>query len=427
MAILVSLSVLKEMFDLTDEALMGSFRFDTLEKTGVSLRTLELFRARVLKSEAVGETFDEVTKGIIDSLGLETGQQRHDSPHFHSNMANLTRLGLFTRTLEHFLGALSQLFPERCEALPEEIRKRYGERIGRFADAKSSEGRRRLETAAADLWFLVGRFREEAAVAALPEFALLERLLSEQCRIEGEAAILKEGKEIASDSLQSPFDPEASYDGHKGVGYQAQLSETCGADNPVQVITRIEVEPAHKSDQHALIPALDDLVEREIAPEKMFADTAYNSGDNLLAAAQQGVDLVAPTPGKGDPDGIVLGAFRVGPEASIGWWPVPKGRRPCGVGSARTDEPAICSSIRRVVRLVLWRRIARRDGRADDFGSIPATSPRPSAGRGRRANRSRRRMPSAPGSNRSTRNSRRPTGWGKSGRGVCCGSHLRRQ
>ncbi|GAB0057488.1 hypothetical protein SIID45300_01817 [Candidatus Magnetaquicoccaceae bacterium FCR-1] len=118
-AILVSLSVLKEMFDLTDEALMGSFRFDlrfhyalglSMEETGVTLRTLENFRARAMKSEAVGATFQEVTDRIIEALGLNTGQQRHDSTHFRFNMTNLTRLGLFVRTLEHFLGGLPRCF-----------------------------------------------------------------------------------------------------------------------------------------------------------------------------------------------------------------------------------------------------------------------------------------------------------------------------
>ena len=320
-ALLVSLSVLKEMFDQTDEALMASFRFDmryhyalglTLEETGISLRTLEYFRARVVGSEAVGATFDAVTDRIIAVLGLDTSRQRHDSTHFRSNMANLTRLGLFTRTIEHFLAGLAKGFPERHAELPEEILKRYGERSGRFADAKSSEGRRRLETTAADLWFLVKRFREDEAVAGLAEFRLLERLLAEQCRREGDdegTVILKEGKEIPSDSLQSPFDPDASYDGHKGVGYQAQLSETCAAGNAIQVITRVDVEPAHRSDQHAIIPALDDLEKREISPEEMFADTSYNSGDNLLEAAERGVNLIAPTPGKADPNVIGLGHF----------------------------------------------------------------------------------------------------------------------
>ena len=321
-AILVSLSVLKEMFDLTDEALMGSFRFDlrfhhalglTLEETGMALRTLEYLRARVVGSEAVGATFDEGTDQIIEMLGLSTARQRHDSTHLRSNMANLTRLGLFTRTLEHFISALIKAFPDWHSTLPEEILKRYGERHGRFADAKASEGRRRLETASADLWFLVERFWDDVLVAALPEYGLLERLLAEQCRIEenesGTAVALKKGKEIQSDSLQSPFDPDATYDGYKGVGYQAQISETCGADNPIQVITRVDVEPAHESDQYAIVPALDDLEARDVAPEKMYTDTAYNSGDNLIAAAERGVDLVAPTPGNADPDGIGLGHF----------------------------------------------------------------------------------------------------------------------
>ncbi|MBF0371698.1 MAG: hypothetical protein HQL52_19855 [Magnetococcales bacterium] len=69
----------------------------------MALRTLEYFRARVVGSEAVGATFDEVTDRIIETLGLNTSRQRHDSTHFRSNMANLTRLGLFTRTLEHFI------------------------------------------------------------------------------------------------------------------------------------------------------------------------------------------------------------------------------------------------------------------------------------------------------------------------------------
>jgi hypothetical protein len=150
--------------------------------------------------------------------------------------------------------------------LSEELRKRYGERTGRFADAKSSEGRRRLETAAMDLWTLVEQFRDDQVVNTLPEYHLLERLLREQCTLQDADAekpvVLKEPKEVASDSLQSPFDPDASYDGHKGVGYQMQISETCAAGNPIQVITRVAVEPAHKSDQHALIPALDDLAAR---------------------------------------------------------------------------------------------------------------------------------------------------------------------
>ncbi len=110
-------------------------------------------------------------------------------------------------------------------------------------------------------------------------------------------------------------------------GRHVQVSETCSAGNPIQVVTRIEVEPAHHSDQHALIPALDDLEARGHALEKMFTDTAYNSGANLIAAAQRGVDLVSPTPGKADPDGIGLGYFDLDLEA-LRVRACPEGERP---------------------------------------------------------------------------------------------------
>lgn len=319
---LVGLSVLKEMLDLTDEAMMDALRFDirfhyalrlTLDDTDLSIRTIYYFRSRVVGSEAVGTAFDAVVDQIIATLELDTTRQRLDSTHFRSNMANLTRLGLFTRTMEHFLDGLAKVDAARFEALPEEIRKRYGERSGHFADAKSGEGRRRLEIAAVDLWMLVERFREDQVVKAMPEYHLLERLLREQCTLQdGEKpVVLKKAKEIAANTLQSPFDPDATYDGHKGVGYQAQISETCAPGNPIQVITRVAVEPAHKSDQHALLPALDDLDARGCAPETLFADTNYNSGDNMIKAAERGVDLMAPTSGKTDPGSVGLGHFHL--------------------------------------------------------------------------------------------------------------------
>ncbi|MBF0622969.1 MAG: hypothetical protein HQL54_13700 [Magnetococcales bacterium] len=72
------------------------------------------------------------------------------------------------------------------------------------------------------------------------------------------------------------------------------------------MLTRVEVEQAHESDANATVPALDDLAERGIAPKDFFADTAYNSGDNLLEAAERGVELMAPTPGQA-PEGLELG------------------------------------------------------------------------------------------------------------------------
>ena len=47
--------------------------------------------------------------------------------------------------------------------------------------------------------------------------------------------------------MRNPSDSEASYEGRKGPGYQAQISETCSETNEVQMITSVEVELAHCS------------------------------------------------------------------------------------------------------------------------------------------------------------------------------------
>jgi hypothetical protein len=43
---------------------------------------------------------------------------------------------------------------------------------------------------------------------------------------QGNPVELKNPKEIVSDSLQNPSDPDATYSGHKGQGYQVQVMET---------------------------------------------------------------------------------------------------------------------------------------------------------------------------------------------------------
>ena len=63
----------------------------------------------------------------------------------------------------------------------------------------------------------------------------------------GEGAVpitLRDPKEVRSDSLQSPHDPEATYSGHKGKGYEVQVAETCHAENATQLITHVEVTPS---------------------------------------------------------------------------------------------------------------------------------------------------------------------------------------
>lgn len=222
-AILVGLSILKEMLDLTDEALMDSFRFDMrfhyalglrLEDTELAVRTLYNFRSRVVGSPAVSATFEQVTDRIIAILGLNTGDQRLDSSHIRSNMANLARLGLFIKTIEHFLARLKKSSPKRHEALPKAFKERYGERPGHFGDVRGTQSQRRLNVVAKDLWSLVDRFRADDDVKKMRAYKLLERLLDEQCVVatgdQETPVTVKESKEVVPDQPQNS-------DGQKGT------------------------------------------------------------------------------------------------------------------------------------------------------------------------------------------------------------------
>jgi hypothetical protein len=150
--------------------------------------------------------------------------------------------------------------------------------------------------------YLVKRFERDEAVNGWESYLLMVRVLEEQCDVTGgggdgggsvEKIALKDPKEIGGGSLQSPYDPDATY-GHKGKGYEAQVSETCVEENPYQIVTHVEVNGANESDQHAVLPVVDALIEKDLAPQELNADTGYGSGENIVACAVEGVNLIAP-------------------------------------------------------------------------------------------------------------------------------------
>ena len=66
---------------------------------------------------------------------------------------------------------------------------------------------------------------------------------------------LKDPKQVSADSLQSPHDPDVTYSGHKGKGYEVQVAETCHEENATQLITHVEVTPSSGSDTDVSVQA----------------------------------------------------------------------------------------------------------------------------------------------------------------------------
>jgi hypothetical protein len=323
--IVLGVLLLKEMFNLTDEEALENLEFNLLwhhalrlclEEAHLPQKTLHNFRYRLMIHDGGRLVFCETTDRIIEALEINTGRQRLDSTHIISNIAILTRLGLFCETIRLFLRALKEKHQELNSMVPAGLMRRYLKEKGEatnYEDIRSDATRRRLGVCARDLYRLVDRLRGTAAIE-MEEYKLLERLLKEQCEIggkddgqpaeddddasEGSVPItIKKPSEVASCSLQTPHDVEVTNSGHKGKGYEVQVAETCDENNITQIITYVEPTPSSGSDAAVSEPFIDALNERNIQPDELFADTTYGSGKNVFEAAIWGTELVSPVAG----------------------------------------------------------------------------------------------------------------------------------
>jgi hypothetical protein len=325
--------VLQQMQDLSDEETITQLAFDTqwhyaldiTEETDdakyMSLKTLWNFRKRVIDLGLEEEIFTAGTDKLTKAFNVDTDKQRIDSVHIRSNMKRLGRINIFSRSLHGFLVNLKRHHREVFEELPDGYKESYltDKAMGCFSLVKPSEAEKTLKELSADLYALVERFKDNEKISAMTTYKLIKRVLREQCVIkEGGCACpvevsVKPSKEVPSDSLQNPSDPEATYDGHKGQGYQVQVMETysrkeeTGETETLNLITYVRVEPAHESDANAMRPALEAVTERGLEPKELLADSLYGSDDNKEAAKMQGIEVVSPA--MGHSEGLSPAAF----------------------------------------------------------------------------------------------------------------------
>lgn len=202
-----------------------------------------------------------------------------------------------------------------------------------------------LQMVSNDLFDLTQQFKDHKPVASMHSFKLLQRILNEQCTVSssehGCRVSLKEPKQIPSDSLQNPSDPDAGYSGHKGQGYQVQVMETyTDTDDQDQkaktlnLITHVAVESAHESDANALVPAIESAKARDLTPKQLLADSLYGSDENVEKGKDANVEVIAPTMGSEKKETISLGDFATGKGGRI--ITCPKGHTPISVKKKKT-------------------------------------------------------------------------------------------
>lgn len=356
---MAALVFIMEFKNWTIEEAVDAYSFDNSIHFALNLgnrhnylctRTLEDYRARVREDESAGEVFLEVTSTLVEALDIDIKRQRLDSTHLLSDMASFGRTKLLGIGVKRLLTAIKRHVPESHSALSAELRERYAPALGRlFGEAsasKESRGAAQLQVAH-DMHQLIEAFADEPRINTRTTYQALVRLFAEHCEIkEGKISVRPKARDQNGQSahtLQNPSDPDAGYDGHKGSGYQVQLSETSAVANPVQLILACLPQSAGEQDANALGPVLEQLQSNQLLPAELAADTAYGSDENHQHARSQGVELISPVPGKAPAEGSASEEAQKDHQSP----PKPRGRRQATEQSRAVNERAKRNAARR--------------------------------------------------------------------------------
>lgn len=314
--------VFQQTFDLTDEEACDQLAYNIQWHYALNIteesdsakyicpKTLLSMRSKLIDNELDSLLFEAITKKLAKVFKVDTDKQRIDSVHIKSNMRRLGRINIFASAIHKFIKNLKRQYPALFESIDPKLIDRYlaEKSLQCFSMVKPSEAPKTLEKVSRDLFDLVKQFENQPDASVMHSYKQLSRVLQEQCNLEatgGKTTVsVKSPKEIPSDSLQNPSDPDATYSGHKGQGYSAQIMETYiksndpkVRDKSVNLITHVELSPSHKSDAGALLPAVDSARKKSLGPKEVLADSLYGSYENCQEAQSKGVEVVAPVKG----------------------------------------------------------------------------------------------------------------------------------
>jgi hypothetical protein len=311
--------LLQQTMDLSDQAAIEQLCFniqwhyalnipeESDDAKYISEKTLYTMRQLIIEQHLDKLLFDTIADKLAAVFDVDTKNQRIDSVHIQSNMRKLGRIRIFSQTISKFLVNLKRHHRKLFARLDETIIERYlgKESQAAFSMVKPSESEKSLKILSADLFNLIEQFKHQQAVCSMHSYKLMQRVLAEQCNLQsdkdGKKVTIKKPRQVASDSLQNPSDPDATYSGHKGQGYQVQIMETFSRSEDktekqqsLNLITHVAVQTACDSDANALVPAIADTKQRQLSPAELLADTLYGGDTNHQTAKANDVDLVAP-------------------------------------------------------------------------------------------------------------------------------------
>jgi IS5 family transposase len=305
--ILVAMSILKEGFGCSDEDLFEKCEFDLLARRALGLEMLDdklpsldtyyLFGRRLTEYEQrtginlMERCFEQVTGEQVKLFKISGSSVRMDSKLIGSNIAQYSRYELIHRTLCKVLrqdGVMTMLNPKLRKGAEVWLGEDSGKTVYR---SNKDEMAQRLVRIGLYIYAVLKRLKDDA-----PGYDLLHRVFHDQYVVEKGRVELKDKHKVASDSLQSPDDPDATYrdkGGQKVSGYVTNITETIESDKP-SIITSVQTEPVTFADCNFLQDAISNT-ERVTGHlvENVYADGAYQSPENReFARLHMGMELL---------------------------------------------------------------------------------------------------------------------------------------
>lgn len=291
--VLVGLEYLKAGNGWTDEEMFDEFGYNSQVRYALGFRqlgdgdfeprTLYYFRERLSRYmqetgiNLLEKAFEKVTDQQITAYQLKTGKQRMDSTQIASNIRVMGRLQLLVEVLQRVYRMLTEEDQGHyAEEFAPYIQGHAGQYVYHIKGQDTSEHLQKIgELMQRLLVELESSYGEE------PVYQMFMRVFGEHFRVEEKVLKIKLGKELSASSLQSPDDLEATYrqkNNKSFRGYVANLAETCDPENPLQLVTKVQVASNHTEDAELLVEALPNLKERTDL-DTLYTDGGFGSSD----------------------------------------------------------------------------------------------------------------------------------------------------
>lgn len=306
--VLVGAMILQHMNDWTFAELVDRVCFDLKVRAALGLWSLDqaaFCRATLFNFQkrlrdhmvATGQDkfqalFDRLSTEDLARFGLSSSIQRCDSTQMGTNIRDYTRIELLVEVVLRMWRAMDTAHQEE-----------HAERFAPYVEAKTSgQFLYRLRKSDIDATFeQLGQLYGWMAEALNTGYGSTEihrivcRVFAEQFTRVEEKITVREAKEIRSDSLQSPDDPDATFhrkDDEDFHGYVLHASETADPRNALQLITDVAVAPNNEDDSRILHERLPEMHRKTPDLQELHTDATYASDDNDRRGIELGVHSV---------------------------------------------------------------------------------------------------------------------------------------